>query len=142
MKPNTKHAIFFGLLLCVAAAVWMAVSSTHNYTRATYSQFLQQVRSGAVTGAVILAANSGTNQITYVLKSGGQLRATVPADYRQALALMQDRMVNIEIRDASSQWFRVLANSSPFLVLVAVWIFMLPRVKRWRRTPWPPEAAG
>jgi ATP-dependent Zn protease len=38
-------------------------------------------------------------------------------------------MVNIEIRDASSQWIRVLANASPFLLLLGFWFFMMNRMK-------------
>ena len=91
---------------------------------------MEQVRNGSVKSAVVLASQSGANEIDYSLKSGGQVRSMLPSDYRQALALMQDKTVNIEIRDASRHWFRIIANSLPFLLLLGFWFYMLDRLRR------------
>jgi ATP-dependent Zn protease len=129
MNSNTRRALFFGVLLCVAAALWVVVRNTPNQPKATYTQFLEQVQTGAVKSAVILAARAGANQVTYSLMDGGERRTMVPLDYGQTLALMQEKMVNIEIRDASFEGLSVLANSAPFLVLLGFWFFMLGRLK-------------
>jgi hypothetical protein len=42
---------------------------------------------------------------------------------------MQQKAVNIEIRDAS-QWIRPLTNSLPFLLLLGAWFVMLPRLRQ------------
>jgi ATP-dependent Zn protease len=129
MNSNTKRAVFYLILLCMAALLWALVRSRPELPQATYSQFLEQVKTSAVDKAVILAGKAGAIPVAYSLKNGGEVRAMLPWDYREALALMQDRMVNIEIRDGSLQWLRLITNASPFLILLGLWFFMLGRLK-------------
>ena len=129
MNTKAKTVVFYAVLIVVAALLWAVIQNGHNPPKATYSQFLQQVQSGQVTSATILAGHTGTNPVTYSLKDGSQARTVLPWDYRNALEAMQQKMVNIEIQDASSQWIRVLTNAGPFLVLLGFWFFMMNRMK-------------
>jgi len=132
MNSKAKSVVFWVVLIGVAALLWAVMQSGPNSTKATYSQFLEQVQSGQVNKAVIVDAHTGANPVTYSLKNGSQARTVVPSDYRAALEAMQQKMVNIEIRDASSQWIRILLNASPFLVLLAFWVFMMNRMSNGR----------
>ncbi len=129
MNTKAKTVIFFAVLIVVAAILWAVIQNGHNPAKATYSQFLQQVQSGQVSSATIVADHTGTNPATYSLKDGSQARSVLPWDYRNALGAMQQKMVNIEIQDASSQWARVLANATPFLLLLGFWVFTMNRMK-------------
>jgi ATP-dependent Zn protease len=129
MNTKAKSILFFVVLIGVAALLWVVVQNGPNPAKATYSQFLEQVQAGQVSKAIVVAAQTGANPVMYSLKDGSQVHSVLPADYRDALEAMQRKMVNIEIRDASSQWIRVLANASPFLVLLGFWIFMMNRMK-------------
>jgi cell division protease FtsH len=129
MNTRAKRVVFWVVLFVVAALMWAVSQNKPNLTKATYSQFLQQVQAGQVSKATIEAEQTGANPVTYSLKDGGQARSVLPGDYRNALEAMQQKMVNIEIRDASSQWIRVLANASPFLLLLGFWFFMMNRMK-------------
>jgi cell division protease FtsH len=132
MNSKAKSVVFWVVLIGVAVLICAVLQSNPNSAKATYSQFLQQVESGQVSKAIIVADHSGANPVTYSLKDGSQARTVVPSDYRAALEAMQQKMVNIEIRDASSQWIRVLLNASPFLVLLAFWVFMMNRMSNGR----------
>ena len=129
MDRNAKSIVFWGVLIAVAALMWVVSRNQPTAVRASYSQFLQQVQAGQVSKATIVAAQSGANQVTYSLKDGSLVDSVLPQDYRDVLEAMQQKMVDIEIRDASTQWLRVAANASPFLILLGIWFFMMNRMK-------------
>jgi len=128
MNSKAKSVVFWGVLIGVAVLLWVVIQNKPNPAEATYSQFLQQVQSGQVNKAIIVADHTGANPVTYSLKDGSQASTVVPSDYRAALEVMQQKMVNIEIRDASQQWMRILVNAFPFLVLLGFWFFMMRRL--------------
>lgn len=132
MISKTKAIVFLAVLIGVIGLVWATAQNEPNSAKATYSQFLRQVQSGEVNRATIVADHGAANPVTYRLKDGALMRAVLPPDYRDALEAMQQKMVDIEIRDASSQWPRVLANSAPFLILLGFWFFMLNRLPKHR----------
>jgi cell division protease FtsH len=129
MNSRAKAIVFWVVLFVVAVLIWVVTQNGHNPPNATYSQFLEQVQAGQVSKATIEAEHTGANPVTYSLKDGSRARSVLPWDYRGALEAMQQKMVNIEIQDASSQWIRVLLNASPFLVLLGFWVFMMNRMK-------------
>jgi cell division protease FtsH len=132
MNTKAKSIVFWVVLIGVAALLWAVIQNKPNPAKATYSEFLQQVQSGQVSKATIVAAHTGANPVTYSLKNGSQARSVLPGDYRDALEAMRQKMVDIEIQDASSQWVRVFSNAAPFLLLLGFWVFMMNRMKSTR----------
>jgi cell division protease FtsH len=128
MNSKAKGVVFWAVLIGVAGLLWAVIQNKPNSAKATYSQFLQQVQSGQVSKAIIIADHSGANPVTYNLKDGTEAHTVVPSNYQGVLEALQQKMVNIEIRDASRQWVRMLANASPFLVLLGFWVFMMRRM--------------
>lgn len=128
MSAKAKSFVFWAVLIGVTALLWAVIQNKPNLPNATYSQFLQQVESGQISNAVIVAANGGANPVDYSLKDGARMHTVLPSDYHDALESMQQKMVNIEIRDASSQWPRMAANAVPFFVLLGFWVFMMNRM--------------
>ncbi len=126
----SKRVAFIGVLICVGLALWGVMQNGRVPVKATYSEFLQQVQTGQVTKAVIVTGESGPNPITYSLKDGGRERTVLPADYRDVLATLQQKMVNVEIRDAASQWLHMLPNAAPFFILLGFWFFMMRQMRR------------
>jgi cell division protease FtsH len=129
MTVKTKGIVFYTVLIGVAALLWAVVRNGPIQIKATYSQFLQQVQSGQVARAIIVAAQTGANQIDYSLKDGNRVQTMVPSDYRDVLEALQQNRVNVEIRDASAQWLRIVQNSAPFLLLLGFWVFMMGRLR-------------
>jgi cell division protease FtsH len=129
MNTRAKRVFFYLVLIGVAALLWAVIQNKPSPPNATYSQFLEQVQAGRVNKAIIEAEHTGANPVTYSLKDGSQARSVLPWDYRDALEAMRQKMVNIEIQDAASQWVRVLLNASPFLVLLGFWVYMMNRMK-------------
>jgi cell division protease FtsH len=127
MKQKTRTVVFFVVLIVVVAIMALVVGdrTDGSRTKATYSEFLQQVQAGEVSRATIAVAETGANPVTYRLKSGSEWLTIIPKNYQDALAAMQNKLVNIEIRDAQSQRTRMLMNASPFFLLLGFWVVMM-----------------
>jgi ATP-dependent Zn protease len=123
MDLNAEKYVFFTVLIVVAGLLFMVVKE-RSHAGATYSQFLQQVRTGQVSKAVITSPHA---PVTYSLKDGSSNTAMLPPDYRDALEAMRQKMVHIEIKDATPTGSRMLVNSIPFLVLLGFWAIMMLR---------------
>lgn len=137
MSSKGKIAITCAVLIGVAGVLWMATASQRSLTTITYSQLLDQVLSGQVASVVVIGSNSGAVEATCGLKEGKTVRTVLPSDYRDALVAMRDKLVNIEIRDASSEPLRYLINATPFLLLLGVWILVM-----FRKFPNGPRQGG
>jgi ATP-dependent Zn protease len=126
MTQKTNRIVFWSVLAVVAATLVIVVRQGRSQPKITYSEFMTRVQAGEVAKATIeVAARSGADQIDYTLKNGSRVKTVVPSDDREALAAMREKLVNVEIRDASSSPLRLLANASPFLLLLAVWVVMM-----------------
>jgi ATP-dependent Zn protease len=122
---KTRIAILCVVLLGVLGLLWWAGAGQGSIPALTYSRFLEEVRTGQVAAAIIFGNNSGAIQATCTLKNGKTVRTVLPSDYRDALRVMRDNLVNIEIRDASSGSLRILMNATPFLLLLGLWILLM-----------------
>jgi ATP-dependent Zn protease len=124
MKSMPRIAILCAVVICLAGLLWMAAGSGGGQSKLTYSQFLEQVRAGQVTSVTIIGSHSGVTPATCRLKDGNTVRTVLPSDYRDALAAMQDKLVDIEIQDASSGRLRFFTNATPFFLLLGVWVVL------------------
>jgi len=125
MSSKAKIATACVALVCVAAVLWMAATGRRSLTTYTYSQFLDQVYRGQVASVVVIAGNSRAVEATCRLKDGRAARTVLPSDYKDALLAMREALVNIEIRDPSSEPLRLLMNAAPFLLLLGVWAVLM-----------------
>lgn len=122
--------VFWLVLICVAIVLALVVGDRRYQTKTTYSEFLQQVHAGDVAKATIAVAETGANPVNYVLKNGARMQTIAPRDYKDALAAMQSKLVNVEIRNASAQRWLMLGNATPFLLLLGFWFFALHQMRK------------
>lgn len=126
MKSKARIAIVCAIVIFLAGVMWTTASRSGPKTL-TYSQFLEQVRGGQVAGVILTGSNSGATQATCRLKNGSTVRTVLPSDYKDALMTMQDKRVDIEIRDSSSGPLQFFINATPFFLLLGVWIVLMIR---------------
>ena len=122
MNSTTRRLVAGVAVILLGVLGWMASGKARPQIKATYSQFLQQVRDGRVSSVIIRASNSGANDASYRLKDGAMARTVLPSDYREALAAMEESLVDIEIQSAR---FPLFMNAAPFLLLLAVWVCLM-----------------
>lgn len=124
MRMKFAFAILGVALLSVVAFFWRSDVTRRNLPVVTYSQFLDSVRAGEVSGVVVMADGHGAKTAILRMKQGRDARTVLPSDFRDALRAMQDQRVDIEIRDGSRDRVRMLINATPFLVLLVVWLIL------------------
>lgn len=138
---NTK-LLAVGLIVVAGAAGLLAWrwgignrdSSAAGAARVSYTRFLEHVRAGEVTKAV-MTNEGGTTQVNANLRDGRAMRSSLPSDFRQELALMMERSVDVEIapRGGASYFFY---NAIPFLLLLVVWLVMFTKMRNSGAKPW------
>lgn len=137
MDARRRLALVGGLLVLAGALSWIGLQSAEKETGVSYSHFLQQARAGEVTAVVIHDDTSGPKLAVYRLKGGTLAETVLPADYVDAMAVMQNSSVDIQIQ--ASRIAHLFINASPFLLLLVVWFLLM---FRWWRRPDLPGLAG
>ncbi|PWU05224.1 MAG: cell division protein FtsH [Terriglobia bacterium] len=128
MNSNIKTAIFWVVLICVAVLLFAVVRTGQGRKERplTFTEFLDKVQQGQVKEVTITG-----NDVHGVFQSGNEgLHTLVPTNYPDLYKLLQEKNVNVEIKDTSSgNWISILLNASPFIVLIAFWIFMMRQMQ-------------
>ena len=133
MSSKGRTAVFWVVLVCVGATLWMVVSGRHTEPTMTYSQFVASVESGKVASVTIIGSNSGAARATCRLTDGSTVRTLLPSNYGDALRVMREKQVSVEIRDITSDPLRLLLNTTPFLVLLGFWFLMMRKLRNGPR---------
>jgi len=122
-----KVKILCAALVLTAGIWWILGRGEERLPMVSYTRFLGEVGDGQVANAVV----SGGARTTFQKTDGSRAATVLPPDYRDALAVMLEKGVNIEIQEGRS----MAKNAAPFLVLLGCWVLgmlVLPR-GRWLR---------
>ena len=128
MNSNIKTLIFWVVLICVAVLLIAVVRTGQGGKEETitFTQFLDKVKSGEVKEVTIADRDVQGGYQNPNLKFHTQIPVNYPALYD----LLNDKKVNVTIKDTSSgNWMSFLLNASPFIVLLAFWIFMMRQMQ-------------
>jgi len=91
-----------------------------------FTDFIEQVKDHKVKDV-----NIAGNEVhgTYVGSDRG-LRTLIPTNYPAIYDQLQQNGVKVEIKDTNSNpWFSLLVQASPFILLLAFWIFMMRQMQ-------------
>jgi cell division protease FtsH len=127
VNSNIKTAIFWVVLICVAVLLWVVVRTgkSRPEQQLSFTQFVNLVDAGQVREVTI----SG-NEVQGALSDGSGLRTLIPANYPDLYKQLQEKKVDIKIKEANSgNWISLLVNASPFILLLAFWIFMMRQMQ-------------
>jgi cell division protease FtsH len=128
VNSNIKTAIFWLVLICVAVLLWTVVRTGNHRTerQITFTEFLSQVESGKVKEVTI----SGNDVHGVYANENAGLHTLVPTNYPELYNRLQEHNVNVDIKEASNGgWISLLVNASPFLLLLAFWVFMMRQMQ-------------
>ena len=128
MNSNIKTAIFWVVLICVAVLLWTVVRTGKGprQTAINFSQFLSDVDEGKVKQVTF----RGTDvQGDYKDVNAG-FKTQVPINYPDIYKKLEDKKVVMVFEEANSgNWISLLVNASPFILLLAFWIFMMRQMQ-------------
>jgi cell division protease FtsH len=129
VNSNIKTGIFWIILACVLVLLWQVVRAAKQQPEKTvsFTEFVSDVEAGKVKKVSI---SNGTEVKGAYKDNTATLRTLIPANYPDIYKILQDKGVEIEIKEASGAgWVSVLINASPFILLLAFWIFMMRQMQ-------------
>ncbi len=128
MNSNVKTAVFWVVLICVVILLVTVVrtGSTQMEKELTFTQFVDEVEAGKIKEVVITG-----NEVKGRFKDdNAPLRTIIPANYPDIYKLLQDRDVDVKIKETGTgHWMSLLFNAIPLLLLAAFWIFMMRQMQ-------------
>jgi cell division protease FtsH len=128
VNSNIKTAIFWVVLICVAVLLWTVVRTGKGPRQSAinFSQFLSDVDEGKVKQVTF----RGTDvQGDYKDVNAG-FKTQVPINYPDIYKKLEDKKVVMVFEEANSgNWVSLLVNASPFILLLAFWIFMMRQMQ-------------
>jgi len=128
VNSNIKTAVFWVVLICLAVLLWTIVKSSKRPAeeQVAFTDFVNQVKDKKVKDVTI----SG-NDVHGTYQGGDRgLHTIIPTNYPAIYDLLQQNDVKVEIKDTNSNpWFSLLVQASPFILLLAFWIFMMRQMQ-------------
>jgi cell division protease FtsH len=132
VSSNFKQILFWVVIFLVVAMLFVVVRNTAGTKEQplTFTEFVAKVDAGAVDKVTI-----NGNEVHGIYKSNPNAGLhtylpAIPGNDPKILDKMLERGVNVEIKDTSSTgWVSILINASPFIVVIAFWIFMMRQMQ-------------
>jgi cell division protease FtsH len=128
VNSNVKTVIFWVVLVLIAVLLWAVVrTGNHRSDRAlNFSEFLSDVELGNVREVTI----NGNEVKGEFMNGQSSFHTIVPSNYPKLFDLLEDKKVQTTISDPSSSgWISILVQSSPFILLIGFWIFMMRQMQ-------------
>jgi cell division protease FtsH len=132
VSSNFKQILFWVVIFLVVAMLFVVVRNTAGTKEQplTFTEFVAKVEAGAVDKVTI-----NGNEVHGIYKSSPTAGLhtylpAIPGNDPKILDKMLEHGVNVEIKDTSSSgWVSILINASPFIVVIAFWIFMMRQMQ-------------
>src|SRR3989442_7006629 len=129
VNSNIKTGIFWVILACVLVLLWQVVKAAKNRPdkAITLTEFISDVQAEKVKKVSI---SNGTDVKGTYKDNSADLHTLIPANYPEIYKVLQEKGVEIDIKEAGGAgWVSVLINASPFILLLAFWIFMMRQMQ-------------
>jgi len=128
VNSNIKTAIFWVVLICVAVLLWQVVRSGKGRAdrQITFSQFLADVEAGNIKQVTF----RGTEVRGEFTNAPEAFHTQSPLNYPDLYKILQEKKVTMDLQESNSNgWISLLVNASPFILLLAFWIFMMRQMQ-------------
>ena len=129
MNSNIKTIVLWVVLIAVGILLWTVVKSGKGRPerQVNFSQFLADVEAGKVKAVKF----SGTDVSgEYKEPTEGSFHTQSPLNYPDLYKILQEKSVTMEFKEPNSgNWISLLVNASPFILLLAFWIFMMRQMQ-------------
>jgi cell division protease FtsH len=127
VNSNIKTIIFWVILFCVAGLLFLVVHNSQGRKEAefTFTEFMAKVQDGQIKTATINGSDVHGD-----MAGGATYHTTIPTNYPALIDKLNDKGVVSTYKDQSAgNWVSILLNASPFIVLIAFWIFMMRQMQ-------------
>ncbi len=128
MNTAVRNIIFWVVMAALALLIWALVRSNsgERIKDLTFTEFTTEVGKDNVQEVTIL----GTDVTGTFKKDNAKFKTTIPANYPDLYKSLQEKNVNVTVKDASgSSWMTWVANGLPLLLLLGLWIFFMRQMQ-------------
>jgi cell division protease FtsH len=128
VNSAVKNIIFWVVMAVTALLIWAVVrSSTGERVRdLTFTEFTNEVNRDNVREVTI----AGTDVSGVLKKDNAKFKSTIPANYPDLYKTLQEKNVNVIIKDSSGgSWVTWIANGLPMILLLGLWIFFMRQMQ-------------
>ncbi len=128
MNTAVRNIIFWVVMAAFALLIWAVVRSNtgERVREVTFSEFTSEVEKDNVREVTII----GTEVSGVLKKDNAKFRSTIPANYPDLYKSLQEKNVNVTIKDTSSgSWMTWVANGLPIILLLGLWIFFMRQMQ-------------
>jgi cell division protease FtsH len=129
VNSTVKTVVFWLVIVLSGVLLWQVVkagSASPKQREINLSEFLSQVDQSNVTEVTMTG-----QEVSGKFKSDkAGFHVTVPSNYPDMYKILQDKKVNITVKDpASGGWPSWLLNLAPFVLLGALWFIMIRQMQ-------------
>jgi len=127
LNSNIKTLVFWAFFIVLVAGVFMVVKNSQGPKDLilSFTDFSNKVDSGMVADATV-----DGNDVTGTLKDNRPYKTTIPASFPDIYKKLTEKQVAVTIKPInSSMLVNILLNTSPFIVIIAFWIFMMRQMQ-------------
>jgi len=129
LNSTVKQVVFWLVIVLSGVLLWQVVNGAGNKgikeKSVTFSQFLYDVQQGNVRDVTINA-----NEVRGVYRDGKSgFYTTAYPNYPDMIKQLQDKGVNITVKDVSNGGWTWLIQLAPVFLLVALWFIMIRQMQ-------------
>jgi len=129
VNSSIKTIIFWAVLICFAVLLWTVLHASHGKEdqALNFTQFMQKVNEGNVKSVAI---NGTEVKGEYTNSSNAVFHTLIPSNYPQIYDQLREKNVVIDMKETNGAgWVSWLVNVSPFILLIAFWLFMMRQMQ-------------
>jgi len=128
VNSAVKNIIFWVVMAVTAVLIWAVVKSSTGEKVAdlSFTQLTNEVNKDNVRDVTIVGGDvTGTFK-----KDSSHFKSTIPSNYPDLYKTLQDKNVNVTIKDNSGNtWMTWLANGLPMVLILGLWIFIMRQMQ-------------
>jgi len=128
VNTAVRNIIFWVVMAVFALLIWAVVrSNTGDHVRdLTFTEFINETVKDNVREVTI----TGTEVAGSLKKDNAKFRTTIPANYPDLYKTLQEKNVNVIIKDNSgNNWMTWVVNALPMILLVGMWVFFVRQMQ-------------
>jgi len=128
VNSTVKTILFWLVIVLSCVLLWQVVKASGNGSKEksiNFSEFMSQVNQGNVSDATLM----GTEVQGKYRNDKTGFHTTVPANYPDMIKQLQDKGVNITVKDQQNNWPSWLFQILPLLLFGALWFIMIRQMQ-------------
>ncbi len=130
MNSTVKQVVFWLVIVLSGVLLWQVVTKSGSGVKEheiNFTDFTKAVNDGRVNTVTILGSEV---RGTYRDDPKATFHTTIPTNYPDTIKQLQDKGVNITVKDVSGgSWPTWLLNLAPLILLAALWFIMIRQMQ-------------